>query len=418
MRSSACTVAPCIVLLLCAYPGWSQPKKVGSDNAAAGLGQEAVEVRTIRATIAWNMLPRFDTGWSSYDPETRRYLDAYVRPTTFDVVFDACGSDGGEALISEIRIEILSSPKGSVPQETTLTDGACRFETVLGSGPHVVAATVVNENDEAATATADVVVRDWLIVSLGDSLSSGEGVPDRTADVASFLLPTEGLTGIPIDCREIDDGNLDAGEIATAINKFFGNETEWTLPLNRPSEWVDRTCHRSRRSGPALAAKALEDVDPHSSVTFVSLACSGASLAQGVLGRYDGQEIVVGFSELEAQVDTLREMVGDRHIDALMLSAGINDIGFADILVTGVKEKGSTSREEISRRFQQGAGQLRSRFEELNDVLETTVRRRAAAELQRFRVPPVRISRAAASGTPSARGARPPSERPHSKVLT
>jgi hypothetical protein len=40
----------------------------------------------------------------------------------------------------------------------------------------------------------------------------------------------------------------------------------------------DRRCHRSANAAPAQAARMLEMADPHSSVTFLSFACSGATI--------------------------------------------------------------------------------------------------------------------------------------------
>lgn len=75
---------------------------------------------------------------------------------------------------------------------------------------------------------AVVQLRRTVVLAIGDSYASGEGAPDQSRtrrDAAS---------------------------------------------------WWDRRCHRSLFSGPALAAALLADHDPHRSVVFVSLACSGA----------------------------------------------------------------------------------------------------------------------------------------------
>jgi lysophospholipase L1-like esterase len=127
-----------------------------------------------------------------------------------------------------------------------------------------------------------VVVRDLLIVSLGDSVASGEGVPDRP-----------GL-----------------GDAA----------------------WQSRRCHRSAKAGPAAAARLLEEDDPHTSVTFVHLACSGATVPRGLIGPYPGVEPPDQGPELEAQVDQLNRIEARRPVDAVLISIGANDIHFGDIL--------------------------------------------------------------------------------------
>src|SRR5262249_5125327 len=101
--------------------------------------------------------------------------------------------------------------------------------------------TIRMKDGSSASAGERVEVRDLLVVALGDSLTSGEGNPD--ADATPFALP----------------------------------------------RWQNGACHRSLKSGAALAALELERRDPHTSVTFVTLACSGASIAEGLLHDYRGQ---------------------------------------------------------------------------------------------------------------------------------
>lgn len=79
-----------------------------------------------------------------------------------------------------------------------------------------------------------------LIVSLGDSYGSGEGNPD--------------------------------------LHQIFDPRPESFFQVHRPTQWVDKRCHRSATAGPAEAARRLEASDPKTSVTFLSFACSGATI--------------------------------------------------------------------------------------------------------------------------------------------
>jgi lysophospholipase L1-like esterase len=72
-------------------------------------------------------------------------------------------------------------------------------------------------------------------------------------------------------------------------------------------------------------ALALEREDPGASVTFVSVAASGASIERGLLGP---QPDVADRS----QIDEVARLVGDRQIDLLLVSVGGNDIGFSRII--------------------------------------------------------------------------------------
>ena len=99
--------------------------------------------------------------------------------------------------------------------------------------------------------------------------------------------------------------------------------------------WQDRQCHRTAFAGPAQAALALERADPKTSVTFVHLACSGASIYEGILTRYRGQEPGPwGAGWIPPQVEVMDALVGTREIDAVTVSTGANDVRFAKV-VTG-----------------------------------------------------------------------------------
>src|SRR3954465_2330206 len=114
---------------------------------------------------------------------------------------------------------------------------------------------------------------DYVVASIGDSVASGEGNPDVS-----------------------------------------------------PRGWLERRCHRSLRSGAALAARAVELGDRHSVVTLVPLACSGATVGEGLLAPYDGVEPNRAKGALPPQVDQLRAI--DRDVDALLISVGANDVNF------------------------------------------------------------------------------------------
>jgi hypothetical protein len=106
-------------------------------------------------------------------------------------------------------------------------------------------------------------------------------------------------------------------------------EAVWAdSPDDPPAEAAHAAAHRSTVAWPALAALALERADPSTSVTFVSLAASGARVGRGLL---EGQSGEGGPGQLE-QVAAL---LGGRPIDALVMSIGGNDIGFP-LIVRGL----------------------------------------------------------------------------------
>jgi len=151
--------------------------------------------------------------------------------------------------------------------------GGCRFALPpMTPGTHRL-----DVSDDETSVAAQLDVRDHLVVSIGDSVASGEGNPDGAG----------------------------------------------------PS-WLERRCHRSLRSGAAVAARAVELGDRHSVITLVPLACSGATIDRGLLGAYGGIEEDPRRGPLEPQVDVALGL--ERPIEALLLSVGANDVHFGALV--------------------------------------------------------------------------------------
>lgn len=159
----------------------------------------------------------------------------------------------------------------------------CHMELNLAEGLQVVTLSVGSFNAGSDATSIPINPRNLLIVSLGDSFASGEGVPRKKAKRASRV------------------------------------------------EWDDRSCHRSAHAGPARAAVELEARDPRTSVTLIHLACSGATLTKGVLGPYPKPP---GRGKQRGQVDEARELLNGQQPDAVLVSLGGNDIGFSEVIGT------------------------------------------------------------------------------------
>ncbi|MEO1544833.1 MAG: hypothetical protein AAFR75_12565, partial [Pseudomonadota bacterium] len=129
-------------------------------------------------------------------------------------------------------------------------------------------------------------------------------------------------------------------------------------------------CHRSLYSHQLRVALQLSLEDPHRAITFLGLACSGATIAQGLIGGYRGIE-PFPFSSSRSQIGSVAVAqcgggnvekrsyassynpggrVPDldglvlercsprraRKIDMIMLSVGGNDIGFAKLVAYAI----------------------------------------------------------------------------------
>ncbi len=210
----------------------------------------------------------------------------------------------------------------------------CKSAVFLSAAPHRVSVIY----NGAASETESVTPKDWLIAVIGDSYGSGEGNPD---------VPLKSLR----------------------------------FRRDKPSRWQDKQCHRSARAGAALAAARIEKADAHSSVTLLHLSCSGATIEAGLRGSHSGQRPDDNkHRKKKPQVNELRELLGDRAPDALVISIGGNDVGFADIIrncllewgkLAGPSRRGCYRPTSKGRKlFEAGMKQLPGRYDGLATALQ------------------------------------------------
>jgi lysophospholipase L1-like esterase len=251
--------------------------------------------------------------------------------------------------------------------------------------------------------TRKIEVIDHLIVNIGDSYAAGEGVPeknfwpekmgkreggkletldplkhfvqqrpflDQWADPGT-LIPRS-LPIIQQKTQETDnrlyaysgmdkvEREADGKKIAfyrsnwdqrTHRSDLTGWEPDWpTISAAHKSTYrmlmTHQAAHRSSAAAASQLALHLESRDDKSSVTFLNLAASGATIDKGLLGRYNGVEDIKSPSNpttfrprdrrgnigLEPQVDELKYLLGQRSADSVYLSVGGNDVGFANII--------------------------------------------------------------------------------------
>ncbi|MBN1698527.1 MAG: DNA/RNA non-specific endonuclease, partial [Spirochaetales bacterium] len=187
-------------------------------------------------------------------------------------------------------------------------------------------------------------VRDILIVSVGDSYASGQGNPDVPGvDTSEFT--TENLDAL-WNWSDIDDPELKQ-QIANI--KYFGTKGLWADAGDQYGSLEERIqmelwhlkAHRSAYAASSQLAMEIERSDPHTSVTFVFLATSGATIDQGLLDKASGDKNeYLGDPEFypeewhPAQIDMIDEIVGERKIDSLIIGIGGNDIGFERVAIT------------------------------------------------------------------------------------
>lgn len=118
---------------------------------------------------------------------------------------------------------------------------------------------ITRKSGDGATDSVVLAPRDRLMIGFGDSFTSGEGNPERTA---TFTDVSWGGIGLPK--RE-------------------------QAPSTR-AQWTDRWCHRSVYSWQVRTAIDAALRSPHQSITLLPYGCSGAEIFPGLLFGFNGVE--------------------------------------------------------------------------------------------------------------------------------
>ena len=253
-------------------------------------------------------------------------------------------------------------------------------------------------------ADPNVVVDDLLVVALGDSFASGESNPDQPvvfsaaremvydpvnsdtrehqAAKHSKAPPSYGLASTDdFDVKSLPKRRMEdeeRGLIYAPTSREFLDAFE-----RRSAQWLSADCHRSQYGYPFRVGIELALENRHRAVTFVSLACSGADVIEGLFLERDARE---RFNEphgqkVPSQLDQLSDLIcrngsagrtqsaaytlpvykygstsiaaqaitkrwcppeqRKRAIDLVMLSIGGNDVGFGALALYSITEGAS-----------------------------------------------------------------------------
>jgi lysophospholipase L1-like esterase len=258
-------------------PGLFAPQGAVDDSGDRATFR--VSTRAYEGGFAWNMVERTHSVAAGPDLRftTTNPSSPDIAPADLQVRFTCLGAPAlppGTTL----RWEVAAPGEPFV----ALGSDACRFtQPFPRDAPRRVRLTSTvptRAGPFSLTSEEPVQASDLLVVSVGDSYASGQGDP-------------------PFD---------------------FG------------SDYFPGPCYRSRASGPSQAAAMLERDDPHTSVTFLSVACDGAEVQNGLLGVETTRD---GTAIAPPQLEQVRQIVGgSRPIDALLISVGGNDVGFASVI--------------------------------------------------------------------------------------
>jgi lysophospholipase L1-like esterase len=278
----------------------------------------------IPVTINWKMADRFGPGYDlnrNGRPDLPNSYE-YVNPGRYEVGLEARIDTSGASSEGMSYRWTIAGPAGSSELVATGPKTIAR----LPQGDHFVSVTIRLGDGRTARASEMIRVRDVLVVAMGDSLATGEGNPEEPARWDGIKSSERGsvLRGRvdPSTPAVWADGGPDGSQSRTTPTG--------TLP---PANVLHSRAHRSTRSGPAQFAMRLEAEDPHTSVTFVCLAATGARTDD--LFQSDGSDHNKALGPgppLPAQLDELHAIAGTRAVDILILSIGCNDARGIDLV--------------------------------------------------------------------------------------
>jgi lysophospholipase L1-like esterase len=292
-------------------------------------GTSVTKPNSLIADIDWSMHPRYvpvsftnaTNIVTGYNRGLHKYIDEYVNPHGFGVTLRVIlknqkipttitykwvieGITKENQSRNEYRDSITTRKKCLFAGSATVNDVDSDCETIhllpsTGTYRITITASVLNSK-EVSVFEKIIQLKDYLIVAIGDSFTSGEGNPD--------------VKGVSDDERFCD-----LIKFSQVVNGLLGS----TYDMKKEAVWLEPLAHRSFYSPSSMVAKMMEETDPHSSVTFLNFGASGAKITSGLLTPQHPEWQRTG------QIEEAQQTIRNRHIDALIMSIGINDLGGA-----------------------------------------------------------------------------------------
>jgi len=355
--------------------------------------EQALELQSDGRGWARNMVNRLCIDLSGHvtEPCTRDNVkESYLTPVDHPVVTRLAGAIPVGATCA------WSFDDGDGPPRQSTFDCAEPINLRVHYGRPTVATVEVSSGPETPQRiSTEIRVRDIFIAGLGDSVASGEGNPDRP-----IALADEGF------CFRSYLGSAAAQYYRPSRAGYKGGracEAPDTLQnwQRNAALWFNSACHRSLYSYQTRTALALAVQYPHIAVTYLPLACTGATIADGLFGSQRARECPPSKSSascsggVNGQLDELRDALTaakrrqpDRQLDLVLLSIGANDIFFsglvADVIVdtateralfrrSGVISSVEDSRAALTRDLPQGFSKLREALRPLLGDLSRVV---------------------------------------------
>ncbi len=179
---------------------------------------------------------------------------------------------------------------GPVRQSTAPCNQEVRLRVRAGSTT-VATVDIPLGDGTAQRVVTEIAVRDVLIAGLGDSIAAGEGNPDKAVELDGgfcfrrFFRAGGSQYFRPSRAGYSDDRSCELGLSSATAAK------DWA---RHGARWMNPACHRSLYSYQVRTALALAIEQPHIAVTFIPLACTGATIDAGMFVRPARRRLSLG----------------------------------------------------------------------------------------------------------------------------
>lgn len=331
--------------------------------------------------------PSQNFGGSAGNPLATRSLWQLNVPLTtrgwqFSVTGRVAGSLGGNGgPFSATHSKILPAPVGQFDHEGTNNAWNWRFD-VPGPGRYAVTVTRLDKDPKKNTMQSHVLqIEDYLVVSIGDSAASGQGNPDEPGKPEAFKpdIPWWKVLIVPLGVFELTKEALDWSwnrlkRSFTTLAAAAGA----SIDMDPDPVWLEPRAYRSLRGGHALAAAGLEDSKKGRLVTYLPFGRTDSTIRGGLIGARTGGDGWVGG---KGQIQEIKDAVGTRPIDALLIYIGINEIGVSanlsslakDFQIIGtvvVPAHTQLNRAKVRAAANSRLAEIPAKFQELEDALD------------------------------------------------
>ena len=239
------------------FPAHQRPEDLGNEDL----------VSAANVAVCWNRAKQAHTNCEG--------LDTYINPTGHTIGLRAIEAPDVRVLAGQCEWEIDTGGGAKFARPQGISGGQLNVACSDDVSVFIPAGKEIGIKLRSGAALADtrVKVDDRLIVGVGDSFSSGEGNPDVPAKLG---WTADKQRDWAADGNRIVD-DVTNGPVRKAVGDYYA------------AQWIDRSCHRSAYSYQLRSALHLA-LTGSTAITFLSYACSGAEVNEGLFQPFQGPE--------------------------------------------------------------------------------------------------------------------------------